>query len=562
MALSEEAKLKYVNGAGLAHYDGLIKNYTNTKVSDAVAAQAQIDAAQDSKINALEEAVESLEAGAILGHTQTISNGLGESLAAWNGSVNQSLSFELLHEGGKIKLQIGDGTSSVISEISDADFIKDGLLQSAEIITIPTDENPDGYAAGRYIKLTWNTDAGIEATYIAVADLISEHDVVAGTDTAGTYVKTTTSVVETTGDDGQKVSTVSTTVDDSVLVTKFNTLESNFEATAGVALGDKVKIDATTEDTYTIEGALQALNTAKADDTDVVKTVSIYAESGDDGGGMAEIASISPVDNVLKIYNSGDKLSGQVTMPGITVESTGDGVRLYSPSAVHRSQYYQSMGQYPGEKFALGETNNLTVQSCLTTLNTKIDSIDTGVTGINIDDRGSMLKVTGDINLPTGNDVSNGDVYFYVNSEKDGPEQFYASVKGLGTAAYTDSTAYATAAQGALADTAVQETNFKTTIGLDSGSLWQSQANNVPYDIASALEYECMRQQINITDIAANSYGTFNPDLGVMSFNDQESAKSGEVYFFVDTDSEDPKIQAKIKDFETISTTEIDALFA
>lgn len=191
-------------------------------------------------------------------------------------------------------------------------------------------------------------------------------------------------------------------------------------------------------------------------ENDIVKKVSIYAESGEDGGGMEEIASITPVDNILKIYNSGDKLSGQTLMPGITVESVTDGVRLYSPLAVHRSKYYQSMGNYPGEKFYIGETNDLNIQGCLTALNTKIGDIDTGVNSISLGstDLGEDVKLLDsilykfDAGMDSLAELSEGDVYFgsvgvFDDADGSNHKHLIGKVVGLGSAAYTDSSVYA-----------------------------------------------------------------------------------------------------------------------
>ncbi|MBQ2408938.1 MAG: hypothetical protein II309_05845, partial [Bacilli bacterium] len=46
-------------------------------------------------------------------------------------------------------------------------FIKDGMLSEAELVT-----DPEGQIAGKYIKLTWNTDAGKQDMYVPVNGLV------------------------------------------------------------------------------------------------------------------------------------------------------------------------------------------------------------------------------------------------------------------------------------------------------------------------------------------------------------------------------------------------------
>lgn len=55
----------------------------------------------------------------------------------------------------------------IISEIDASAFIKDGMLDSAELVI-----NPDGQTAGTYIKLTFNTEAGKDPIFINVTSLI------------------------------------------------------------------------------------------------------------------------------------------------------------------------------------------------------------------------------------------------------------------------------------------------------------------------------------------------------------------------------------------------------
>lgn len=60
--------------------------------------------------------------------------------------------------------------ANAVSSIDCTDFIKDGMLDSADLVT-----NPTGQTEGTYIKLTWNTDGGKAPMYINVTSLIDTY---------------------------------------------------------------------------------------------------------------------------------------------------------------------------------------------------------------------------------------------------------------------------------------------------------------------------------------------------------------------------------------------------
>lgn len=244
------------------------------------------------QVTALEKVVSdvaNLQSGAILGHTQTVKADSG-SLAAWNGSVDQTLTYDLTYDDGekKIVLSIGDGTSTVTSSIDATDFIKDGMLSSADIVTIPDDEPGSALPAGKYIKLSWNTDAGIDATYIPVGDLISEHDIIASDDTtvinspdsyvtAGEKINVTLNVKESTNDKGTKVHQLALEVDDSYLegvLFKVNASGDDYVKATTSASGDTVTVEA----------------------QDVVKNVADAYESGNIAGAKVKVGAVATPD--------------------------------------------------------------------------------------------------------------------------------------------------------------------------------------------------------------------------------------------------------------------------
>lgn len=70
-------------------------------------------------------------------------------------------------EDGKKYIRLKGIGGANLGKIDTADFVKDGMLTSAELVT-----NPVGQDAGTYIKLTWNTDGGKQPMYINVTSLI------------------------------------------------------------------------------------------------------------------------------------------------------------------------------------------------------------------------------------------------------------------------------------------------------------------------------------------------------------------------------------------------------
>ena len=81
-------------------------------------------------------------------------------------SADVSIAYDAADK--KIYLYGKDKTkANAVSSIDCKDFIKDGMLTDAELVT-----NPEGQDAGTYIKLTWNTDGDKQPMYINVTSLI------------------------------------------------------------------------------------------------------------------------------------------------------------------------------------------------------------------------------------------------------------------------------------------------------------------------------------------------------------------------------------------------------
>ena len=95
-------------------------------------------------------------------------------------------------EGKKaIKLLGKNGT--LISEIDASEFIKDGMLDTVELV-----KNPEGQTAGTYLKLTWNTDSGKSGPmFINVTDLIDVYTAGSGLKLNGKEFSVNTSTIAT-----------------------------------------------------------------------------------------------------------------------------------------------------------------------------------------------------------------------------------------------------------------------------------------------------------------------------------------------------------------------------
>lgn len=104
--------------------------------------------------------------------TTALRNVTGQKFIKKNGTnVEGHLNLTYNTETKKINLEGFD--SSVIASIDATAFIKDGMINTVELVTDPESHNP-----GTYLVITFNTDAGKDAIYLDVTGLI---DVYRGT---------------------------------------------------------------------------------------------------------------------------------------------------------------------------------------------------------------------------------------------------------------------------------------------------------------------------------------------------------------------------------------------
>lgn len=63
--------------------------------------------------------------------------------------------------------------NKILSSISYKQFVKDGILDSVEMVIIEESSNTSGQEPGTYLKFTFNTDAGKDTIYVNVSDLVN-----------------------------------------------------------------------------------------------------------------------------------------------------------------------------------------------------------------------------------------------------------------------------------------------------------------------------------------------------------------------------------------------------
>lgn len=102
--------------------------------------------------------------------TTALRNVTGQNFIKKNGTnVEGHLNLTYNTETKKINLEGFD--SSVIASIDATAFIKDGMINTVELVT-----NPEDHPAGTYIVIGFNTDAGKEDIYLDVSGLIDVYE--------------------------------------------------------------------------------------------------------------------------------------------------------------------------------------------------------------------------------------------------------------------------------------------------------------------------------------------------------------------------------------------------
>lgn len=102
--------------------------------------------------------------------TTALRNVTGQNFIKKNGTnVEGHLNLTYNTETKKINLEGFD--SSIIASIDATAFIKDGMINTVELVTDPKSHDP-----GTYLVITFNTDAGKDAIYLDVSSLINVYE--------------------------------------------------------------------------------------------------------------------------------------------------------------------------------------------------------------------------------------------------------------------------------------------------------------------------------------------------------------------------------------------------
>ena len=227
MARTTDDALKYLSLTGLKQYDGKVKEWVDNKVTKEdirleglINSEASTRESEDARLEGLINGI-SANVGAL--KTFTVNDQFYDP----KGDANVDIDFTLEHDetAKEIRLVVTNGgTKTTVSTVETDKFVKDGMLQSVDLITIPDDETAtDARPAGKYLKLTWNTDSGLDVTYLNVSELIDVYKVEAGEGDAGTYISLGIKVDGTGSvNDPWKISP---TLGETKLINKFNAVD-------------------------------------------------------------------------------------------------------------------------------------------------------------------------------------------------------------------------------------------------------------------------------------------------------------------------------------------------
>lgn len=114
--------------------------------------------------------------------TTALRNVTGQKFIKKNGiNVEGHLNLTYNTETKKINLEGFD--SSIIASIDATAFIKDGMINTVELVTDPESHDP-----GTYLVITFNTDAGKDAIYLDVTSLINVYQGTNGVKVTGKHI--------------------------------------------------------------------------------------------------------------------------------------------------------------------------------------------------------------------------------------------------------------------------------------------------------------------------------------------------------------------------------------
>lgn len=159
---------------------------------------------------------------------------LDEATGKLGVSVALEYHVDVTGETPVYEIRLTGKNGEVVSTIDAKEFVKDGMLNKAELV-----ENPEGQAEGVYLVLTWNTESGLsEPMYVPVNDLIKayhagngisivDNNIAVVVKEGDPYLEVTANGVATKGIDdaisAAKIEVLGTENDDETAVTVYGT---------------------------------------------------------------------------------------------------------------------------------------------------------------------------------------------------------------------------------------------------------------------------------------------------------------------------------------------------
>lgn len=157
-------KVDKETGKGLSTND-----YTTaekTKLSG-VAAGAQVNVIETVKVNGTALTPDANKAVNVVIPAATVTGvDSSDKVLSMNGTSVKS-EIGLSYDTAKKQIKLTGKGGTEITHIDATDFIKDGMLESAELVV-----NPIGQNKGTYLKLSFNTDSGSDPVFVDVTSLI------------------------------------------------------------------------------------------------------------------------------------------------------------------------------------------------------------------------------------------------------------------------------------------------------------------------------------------------------------------------------------------------------
>lgn len=157
-------KVDKVNGKGLSTND-----YTDIEKNklSGIATNAQVNVIETVKVNGTALTPDDSKAVNIVIPAATVTGVVStDKVLSMDGTLVKS-EVGLKYDSTTKKIQLTGKSGAVIESIDATAFIKDGMLESAELVVNPTEHD-----AGTYLVLSFNTDSGSEPIYVDVTKLI------------------------------------------------------------------------------------------------------------------------------------------------------------------------------------------------------------------------------------------------------------------------------------------------------------------------------------------------------------------------------------------------------